>query len=136
MLEDKIKFEEKLQLVLREAWFFHHLLYLDNFDLLYLQENQILYQTCQTVLAKNKGITILAGVETWKTSATVGKGLITVAFNIPEASQRKDCWQTHLQAAQISLEDRELDLLSDRFRLTPDQIADAIDNGVLPINYL
>lgn len=126
MLENKAKFEEKLQLILREAWFFHHLLYLDNFDLLYLQENQILDRTCHTNLAQNQGITILEGVEPWKTTATVGKGLITVAFNIPEASQRKDCWQTHLQAAQIYLEDRELDLLSDRFRLTPDQIADAV----------
>ena len=126
MLEDKAKFEEKLHLICREAWFFHHLLYLDSFDLLYLQENQILYQTCITDLAQNQGITILAGVEPWKSTATGGKGLIIVPFTIPEAIQRRDCWQTNLQAAQISLEDHELELLSDRFRLTPDQIADAV----------
>ncbi len=126
MLEDQPKFKEKLQLVFREAWFFHHLLYLDNFDLLYLRENQILYQTCLIDIDQNQGITILGGVEPWKPTATGEKGLITVTFNIPEASQRKKCWKTHLQADQISLEDRELDLLSDRFWLTPDQIADAV----------
>ncbi|MFK0730860.1 MAG: AAA family ATPase [Gloeotrichia echinulata GP01] len=126
MVEDKANFEEKLQLLWREAWFFHRLLYLDNFDILYLQENQILYQSFLRELEKNRGITILAGVQNWIPTATGATGLITVTFTIPETSQRRDCWQTHLKAAQISIEDQELDVLSDRFLLTPDQIADAV----------
>jgi hypothetical protein len=42
------------------------------------------------------------------------KGLITVNFTIPKSSQRREYWLTHLQAAQITLEERELDVLSDR----------------------
>ncbi len=126
MVEDKANFEEKLPLLGREAWFFNRLLYLDNFDVLYLQENQIFYQSFLRELEKNRSITILAGVQTWLPSATAAKGLITVPFKIPESSQRRNCWQTHLQAAQISIEDRELEILSTRFLLTPDQIADAV----------
>ncbi|MBD2438746.1 ATP-binding protein [Nostoc sp. FACHB-110] len=126
MVEDKTQFEEKLQLLWREAWFFNYLLYIDNFDILYLPEHQILYQSFLRELEKNRGITILAGVQNWIPTATGVKGLITVTFTIPESSQRREYWLTHLQAAQITLEDRELDVLSDRFLLTPDQIADAV----------
>lgn len=126
MIEDKARFQEKLGLIWREARFFAHLLYLDNFDLLYLQENQLLDQLCLTQLAQNQGITILAGVESWKPSATGEKGIITIPFTIPEVTQRRHCWQTNLQETNISLEERELELLSDRFRLTPEQIADAV----------
>ncbi|MGV0107117.1 AAA family ATPase [Nostoc sp. DSM 114167] len=126
MVEDKANFEEKLQLLWREAWFFNRLLYIDNFDILYLQEHQILYQSFLRQLEKNIGITILSGVQNWIPTATGAIGLITVPFTIPESSQRRECWQIHLKAAHITLEDRELDVLCDRFLLTPDQIADAV----------
>jgi AAA+ superfamily predicted ATPase len=124
MVEDKTNFEKKLQLLWREAWFFNYLLYIDNFDILYLPEHQILYQSFLTELGKNRGITILAGVQNW--IPTGAKGLITVTFTTPESSQRREYWLTHLQAAQITVEEKELDVLSDRFILTPDQIANAV----------
>ena len=126
MVEDKANFESKLQLLWREAWFFKRLLYLENFDVLYLEEHQISFSTFLAELENNRGITILAGVQNWIPTATGAKGLITVPFTIPESEQRRECWQTHLQAAQIGIEDREIDILSDRFRLTQDQIADAV----------
>ncbi|MGK7915634.1 MAG: ATP-binding protein [Prochloraceae cyanobacterium] len=126
LIEDKVNFEKKLQLLWREAWFFNHFLYLENFDILYLQEHQISFSTFLAELEKNRSITILAGVQNWIPTATGAKGLITVSFTIPESSQRRECWQINLQTAQISIEDQELDILSDRFRLTPDQIADAV----------
>lgn len=127
MVEDKATFEEKLQLLWREAWFFQRLLYLDNLDILYLPENQILYQSFLRELEENnRGITILAGVQNWIPTAMGATGLITVPFKVLEPSQRRECWQIHLKAAHITLEDRELDVLCDRFLLTPDQIADAV----------
>ncbi|NEO41061.1 MAG: ATP-binding protein [Moorea sp. SIOASIH] len=126
LVDDKTNFEYNLKLLWREAWFFRRLLYLENFDILYLQEHQILYQCFLRELEKNRVVTILAGVQNWIPTTTGAKGLITVPFTIPESSQRRECWQTHLQAAEISIEDKELDLLSARFHLTPDQIADAV----------
>ena len=126
MVEDKANFESKLQLLWREAWFFNRLLYLDNFDILYHEEHQISYQSFIKELEKNRRITILSGVQSWIPTATGVNGVITVPLTIPEPNQRRECWKTHLQAAQISIEDKELDILSDRFCLTPDQIADAV----------
>lgn len=126
IVEDKTKFEETLEILFREAWFFNHLLYLDNFDVLYLQVNQLLYQSFLRELEKNQGITILAGEQNWIPIATGAKGLITVPFAIPESEQRRECWQNHLQAVQVTLEDKELDVLGERFLLTPDQIANAV----------
>ncbi|MGB7439664.1 MAG: ATP-binding protein [Coleofasciculaceae cyanobacterium] len=126
IIGDKANFEEKLQLVFREAWFFNRLLYLDNFDILYIQQHQIAYQSFLRELEKNQSITILAGVENWIPTTIGANSVITVPFTIPESNQRRVAWQTHLQAVQISIEDQELDILSDRFRLTPDQIADAV----------
>jgi AAA+ superfamily predicted ATPase len=126
MVEDKASFAEKLQLLWREAWFFNYLLYLDNFDVLYLPENQFLFHSFCRELEKNRGITILSGVQNWIPTGTTATGLITVNFTIPESNQRKEHWQTQLQAAQITITEQELDVLSDRFLLTPDQIADAV----------
>ncbi len=124
MLEDKTSFAQKLQLLWREAWFFHRLLYIDNFDILYLPEHQIAYQSFLRELEQNRSITILAGVENWIPAGITG--LITVPFKIPESSQRREYWQTHLKKVEINLEEEELSLLGDRFLLTPDQIADAV----------
>jgi len=126
MLDDIANFEEKLQLLWREAWFFHRLLYLENFDILYLGENKIFYSSFLKEMANNRGITILAGEKNWIPTSNGAMGVITVPFTIPESKQRKDCWRTNLQAAQIDIEDKQLDILSERFRLNPDQIADAV----------
>jgi AAA+ superfamily predicted ATPase len=135
LLEDKNNFEEKIQLLWREAWWFDRLLYLDNFDLLYLSENQILYRSFLVELEKNRGITILAGLENWIPTTTGIKGVMTVPFNMPEFGQRRECWEINLKEAQIEIEDAELDVLSDRFVLTPDQIADAVSTAYNKIRW-
>ncbi len=126
LLEDKTHFQNNLSLIWQEAWFFERLLYIENFDILYLPENKIFYQSFLREIEKNRGITILAGVKNWIPTTTGVKGIITITFTIPESSQRREYWQTHLNQSEISIEKRELDILSDRFRLTPDQIADAV----------
>jgi ATP-dependent 26S proteasome regulatory subunit len=135
LLEDKNNFQQQIQLLWREAWFFERLLYLDNFDLLYLQEHEILYRSFLAELEKNRGITILAGVQNWIPTATSIRGVMTIPFTMLESSQRRECWQTHLKEAQIEIEDRDLDMLSDRFVLTPDQIADAVTTAYNTIRW-
>ncbi|AFY54257.1 AAA+ family ATPase [Rivularia sp. PCC 7116] len=126
ILEDKPNFELNLQLLFREAWFFNRLLYIDNFDILYIPENKVYYQSFLKQLENNRSITILAGIENWIPTATDIKGVITIPFTIPESEQRRKCWVNQLRAAEIILEDKELEIISNRFRLTPKQIADAV----------
>lgn len=56
--------------------------------------------------------------------------MVTVPFTIPDVTQRRLCWQNYLTSTDISLEDSELNTLVDRFRLTPDQIADAVATAI------
>ena len=125
ILEDKPNFESNLQILFREAWFFNRLLYVDNFEILNIQENQVYLSTFLKQLENNRSISILAGIQNW-IPTTNAKGVITIPFTIPESEQRRKFWINQLQAAKITIEDKELDILSNRFRLTPDQISDAV----------
>ena len=84
------------------------------------------FEGADRAIAEHTRIIILAGVEFWKPSATSLKGIVTVTFTIPDFSLRRFCWQTHLTEAGVSIEENDLDALVDRFRLTPDQIADVV----------
>ncbi|MBD2448616.1 hypothetical protein H6G76_15935 [Nostoc sp. FACHB-152] len=42
-----------------------------------------------------------------------------MTFMLPDSSQRRDYWQTYLQAVQISIEDKKLDVLRDRAFFLP-----------------
>ena len=122
IIAEKADFEPTLKLLCREAWFQGALLYLDNLDVLQTNEQTIAYQSLLAAIAQQKGITILAGTHPW----TGDLALVSVPFTIPDFKQRRHCWQTHLTAAGIPLDELDLDALADRFRLTPDQIAHAV----------
>ena len=129
MVEAKIDFEPTLKLVFREAWFQEALLYLDELDVVQSDEQAMSYQCLIRAISQNQGITILADMQPWTPTATEVVDMITVSFPIPDFTQRRTCWQTHLAAASISLNDPDLDALVDRFRLTPNQIANAVKSA-------
>lgn len=122
IVEAKVDFESTLKRLFREAWFQNALLYLDGLDVVQSNDQSISYQCLLAAVAENRGITILSGVQPWAGA----RGIITVPFTLPDFAQRRRCWETHLTAAGIRLDGVELDALVDRFRLTPDQIADAV----------
>ncbi|MEB3180878.1 MAG: ATP-binding protein [Nostocaceae cyanobacterium] len=125
MIDAKTDFEPTLKLLCREAWFQGALLYLDNLEVLQTNEQSIAYQSLLAAITQQKGITILAGTHPW----TGDLALVSVPFTIPDFKQRRHCWQTHLTAAGIPLDELDLDALADRFRLTADQIAHAVQTA-------
>ena len=119
-------FEQMLKLLFREAWSFDAILYLDNLDALGNDEHSIRYQQLMTTVAQDTGMIIMAGLQPW---IPLGRGLlgpISVPFAIPDFTQRRASWQANLSASGITLNAQELDTLSDRFRLLPNQIAEAV----------
>lgn len=122
IVEAKVDFESTLKRLFREAWFQNALLYLDGLDVVQSNDQAISYQCLLAAVAENRGITILSGVQPWAGT----RGIVTVPFTLPDFAQRRRCWEAHLTAAGIRLDEVELDALVDRFRLTPDQIADAV----------
>jgi AAA+ superfamily predicted ATPase len=124
-LEATTDFAQMLRLLFREAWFQDAMLYLDGLDALRSSEQASRYQRLLDTLAEDGGIVILSGREPWVPPARGPVGVLSVPFPIPEFAQRRACWQTHLAALGITLDDDGLDTLASRFRLLPDQIAEA-----------
>jgi SpoVK/Ycf46/Vps4 family AAA+-type ATPase len=139
-------FEARLGLLFREAWLRNAILFLDGVDALRGVERELHFQNLLESLAETSVITILNGRQPWgpfshNTSGTP-LGVVTVTIPFPDFEQRRSHWQSNLGAAGIQLGDDELDALSNRFRLTADQIAEAVattrnradwtDTSVLP----
>lgn len=126
LLEFKLDFEPLLKLLFREAWFQNAVLYLDGFDTISQPENGIPYQVLMDILAEDTGIMIVAGTRSQTPLTHCRIDFIPVPFSIPEFSQRRTYWQSHLARVNIALAPPDLDALSDRFHLTPDQIGKAV----------
>lgn len=130
-----VDFEPNLQLLWREAQFHNALLYLDNLEVLHSPEQAIAFQYLLSTLADYKGSAILAGVPPWIPASTEALGIVKVRFTIPDVTQRLECWQNYLNYTCISLEDSDLKALAERFRLTSDQIADAVATAVNTVHW-
>jgi AAA+ superfamily predicted ATPase len=119
-------FEATMRLLVREAWLRQAVLYLDDLDVLRHEERALQYQSLLAAVRERSGITILAGSRPWAPAHDGPTGIVTVPFPVPDFQRRRICWQAQLTAAEIDLENHELDVLADRFRLDTDQIADAV----------
>jgi SpoVK/Ycf46/Vps4 family AAA+-type ATPase len=126
MLAAKDDWEQILLLLLREVWFQRAILYLEGLDALRSEDRTLSYHYLLNELDKTPGIVILSGTQPLVPSAIASSTIISVPFAMPNFSGRRDCWQTHLTAANIVLSESALNTLADRFRLMPGQIAAAV----------
>jgi AAA+ superfamily predicted ATPase len=126
LLEDKSSFSMILKRSIREAQLQAAWIYFDEFDPLNPQDHPLLYQHLWQAIAQHLGITFLSGTQPYTPSANGAIGMITIPIALPDVAQRRVCWQHHLTQRNISLDKADLNVLSDRFQLTPDQIADAV----------
>ncbi|MGH8601465.1 MAG: ATP-binding protein, partial [Gammaproteobacteria bacterium] len=104
-------------------WFNNALLLLRNLDTLLENSRSSSYGRLMSKLGADGSVTILTGENPWpKLSANI----ISVPFPIPDFGNRRNCWQNGLSRQAIQIEDCVLDALSERFRLAPHQIEEAI----------
>jgi AAA+ superfamily predicted ATPase len=118
-----------LALAFREARLYDAVLYLDGLDAVRGDEQAWTHRCLVDLLAEQPGITVLAGEQPWTPaprSALGPLGVLGVAFPVPSFAQQRACWERSLAPIGVALDDRGLDALSDRFRLTPGQISDAV----------
>ncbi len=71
----------------------------------------------------------MASTTRWYGSHHRPVDVITVAFHLPDFASRHIEWQASLEARGVSADERTLDALGDRFRLSPAQIADAVSTA-------
>lgn len=119
-------FEFLLQLLWRETELHRRILYLDEIEELERLEQPLPYQQFLKFVSEIQGITILAGHRPWINPLASEIDVISIPFPLPDFEQRRNYWQSHLAAAGIDLDPQELNILADRFRLTPAQIAGTV----------
>jgi SpoVK/Ycf46/Vps4 family AAA+-type ATPase len=119
--------ENTLQLALREAWFRCAVLCVARAEC-WLREPQAATLLPGTVRAAQCTV-VFASTEPLPAEML---GLARpLAFTIPDAAQRAQCWRKALAAREVQLEDHAVAALADRFRLTPAQISSAVSDAVL-----
>jgi AAA+ superfamily predicted ATPase len=112
--------EQTLRLIFREAWLQGALLYLEGAERLDPEREAPLLDE---LLAESAGVCVVACGERW--AGGRASGALSVAFGVPEAAQRRACWERHLAEQGVALDGAALDVLAARFRLGPGQIAAA-----------
>jgi len=125
-LQLKLDFQQTLKRLFREARLQGAVLYLPGMDQLSQQEQGMPYQQLLEQLAEASGVTILAGAQSWNPTTPYRAGVVQIALELPDWEQRRRCWQANLTAVGLELEEADLNALADRFRLTPEQITDAV----------
>jgi AAA+ superfamily predicted ATPase len=76
-------------------------------------------------LAGHRGVVVLAGPNERPPRGDGQGGLLRVAFPIPGHAERRSCWEAALRADGMTIAEQDVEILAGRFRLTPDDIADA-----------
>ena len=122
-------FGNLLRILFREAWFKDAILCLVETDSLLSDEMAVLYRLFLKALGEYSGITVLTGTKHWLQRGLGPTGVITVPFTISDFSCQRSCWNESLAAENVSLDESELNVLSDRFRLTRHQIVSAVTSA-------
>lgn len=124
LVHAKVEAEPALKRLFREAVLEAAVLYLEGVEVLY--EQPTVYGFLLQALAAHQGMTILTGELGWRSEISEPLGVVTVAFPLPDFNQRRKGWEHYLKQSEISIEEKDLNALAARFRLTETQIADAI----------
>ena len=122
-------FDHVLALLFREASFDGAVLFFDNLDALVREDRARELRRLCSALAEHPGVTLLSSRAPWRPQPGLpgreALAILSVPFDVPDATGRLQSWQTSLATNGISLPPSDLEILAGRFRLTPDQIAQA-----------
>jgi ATPase family associated with various cellular activities (AAA) len=120
--------DEVLFRAVREASLHGAVLYLDNLDM--LPEQGPVRPALAGRLSGHDGIVILAGPKAWVPLGGPALGVVEVSFMRPGFEVRRRAWETSLASEGITSPSGLAEVLADRFRCAPGQIADAVATAV------
>ena len=124
------QFERLLGQGVREARFQSALLFLERSDVLQEERDRARrYQQIWDLLATYSSVALLSGTQPHVPAQNDPAGVVPVLLPMPDAPQRRSYWQHHLQNGGVRLSETDLARLSDRFQLTPTQIASAVETA-------
>ncbi|SDR60360.1 AAA+-type ATPase, SpoVK/Ycf46/Vps4 family [Rhizobiales bacterium GAS113] len=124
--------DASMKVLRREAWLKNAILYLDGIDPLRGEERAASFRSLLGALSplgasgQHDGITVLSGRHPWIPARDDPSDLISIAFGRLDFAARRKCWRASLTEFGKDLTDQEFDGLAGRFRLTAEQIAQAV----------
>ena len=121
-----LPFETLMHRVLGDARMRQAVLYAEPLDALLGPQAPAERQRVIDALTEYEGITILAGAAARPLAGLGTRALVPVNVPAPAHGQRVEYWRACLAAAGEPVEDPTLQQLAGRFRLAPEQIADAV----------
>jgi ATPase family associated with various cellular activities (AAA) len=121
----KLDFPTIVRLVVQAAQLHRAVLYVPGMDQLADCDQGLPYQQALEVFTIATTSIILSGTHPWIATTPQRVQFMPIVLALPTVSQRHDCWQRHLPLPFSSLATADLVIVADRFRLTPEQIANA-----------
>lgn len=89
-------------------------------------EQKMVYLNVLELVSTTSQTTILSGSDTWVPTVPERASVQVISLDVPDSAQRYAYWLKTLISAGISLDTATLSTLAERFRLTPEQIANAV----------
>jgi hypothetical protein len=126
---DGREFEDHLELLLREVWRTRALLCLREQEALSEGQRRCLRQKLPGLAEEYAAIVIVCSSGTESAQAPGLSGATTVAFPIPDFEQRLAIWESRLKDRNACMEEHDISNLAARFRLTSEQIANAVEHA-------
>ena len=115
-------FRPAIELAFLTARLLNAVVYVEDVDGL-RREGQQDFRTLLELVAESPVASILSGTIPLAGAST---GMLTLRLDVLDRDRARECWQTQAAAIGANLDEHEITLLADRFRLTADQIADAV----------
>lgn len=121
----KVNFLPTVRLVIQAAQLHQAILYIPGMDGLANCDQGLPYQQLlEAIDTASIGI-ILSGAQPWLPITPQQAQVMSIVLDLPTVAQRQEHWQRHLKPPLCNLVAADLVVLADRFRLTPEQIANA-----------
>ena len=117
--------ERVSRLLVREARLQDAIIYVESLDPS-LGPDESRRRRLLEALDRYAGIAIIAGGAPEPPRGRGARGIVNISFPIPSHAQRSRCWREALSDAGIAIGPHDVDQLAGRFRLTCDQIQDAV----------
>jgi len=114
-----------LRVAFREAWLGGSALFLDGVDAVRRDERSAAWQALLERLAIHPGVVVLSGVQPWLPCGRA-VGMLALRFDVLARPAAARAWEEQLKDSGLEVERTGVELLADRFRLTSNQIADAV----------
>ena len=127
--EGSAAFRTALEGAFRAAKLLGAMPFLEGIDRLRFERENGFRNLCDLVAESSESV-ILSGSAPWIPQMSGPAGVLTVPVGVLDRERARDCWRDQLLSRGLTPAEPELQLLADRFRLTVDQVADAVATAI------